>query len=329
MFIKKLVAIILFSINMIPRTETTLKNRFANIRITSFSETMRIHTVRYTFVSSVKCSVELKVLIIKSDGKTTTLSTTVKTIEGSYAGSFRLRSSAIENNDTLLLTAQSDTYYCVREFVIYVASSAYKTVNTSTTYTRNDAVQVCQSDGYQKRYKESIKVSLDNQLIRQLPYITTTNLKINYQCDYSVKSELEGKEIFLIIDDKDNNFPLLQDSNKMVKISYNLTETSIDNYQMQLNEKLYYNPTTLILSRVPKDGFIPTKTIYVPKNCKTEELTTIYQIKSLGYQSLNLNIESTNTFKKFVGSCSSSKYCVRVNESNNYLDNNEIEVKLK
>ena len=53
MLIKKLFAIVLFSINIIPKAETTLKNRFANIRITAFNEALRIHTIRYTFISSV------------------------------------------------------------------------------------------------------------------------------------------------------------------------------------------------------------------------------------------------------------------------------------
>ena len=98
---------------------------------------------------------------------------------------------------------------------------------------------------------------------------------------------------------------------------------------MRLNEKLYYNPTTLFLSRVAKDGFIPTNTIYIPKNSKTKQLITIYQLTNLGYQAINLNIKSINTFGEFVGSCSTSKYCVRIYNSDNYMDDNEMEIELR
>lgn len=329
MLIKKLFLLVFLSINIVPRTATTLKNRFANIKITSFRETMKVHTLRYTFVSSVKCSVDLKAIVINSQEIATTIGSTTTTISDNYTGTFTLRSSAINNGDTLLLSAQSDTYYCVREFKIYLATNTYQTITKSTTYTRDDAVQICDANGYQQRYKESIKVSFGSKLFRRLPYITVTSLKIDYQCNYSVKHELEGKEAFLIINDVDNNFPLLQDNNKIVKISYLLKEISTDTYQMRLNEKLYYNPTTLFLSRVAKDGFIPTNTIYIPKNSKTKQLITIYQLTNLGYQTINLNIKSINTFGEFVGSCSTSKYCVRIYNSDNYMDDNEMEIELR
>lgn len=329
MLIKKLFAIILFSINIIPKAETTLKNRFANIRITAFNEALRIHTIRYTFISSVKCNVEFKAIVTKTNGIAKTINTKVVKVDGSYIGRFALSSGYIEDEAYLTITAQSDTFYCVREFVLYIARNSYQTITTSKTYQRDSALQICQADGYEKRYSEFIRFSFDNRLIRSFPYINVNNLRITYKTSYTKENVIDGKEVWLIIDDVDDNFPLLQDENKVVKISYILKETDTNIYQMELNEKLYYNVQTLLLSRIPKDGFIPTTTIFVPKNSKTSYLKTIYQFKSLGYQALNINVESTNILNKYIGSCSTSKYCVKIDESDNYRNDNEIEVKLK
>ena len=329
MSIKKLLAIFLFSINIIPKTETTLKNRFANIRITSFNKKSRAHVIRYTFISSVKCSVELETSVIKNDGSTSIISSKTVTIDGKHLDKVLLSSSYVEDGATLLFTAKSDTYRCLREFLLFVAPSTYQTITTSTSYVRNNALQICNADGYIKRYNESIKFSIDNNLIRSFPYISVNNLKLIYQSTYDAENLVNGKEVLLIINDEDDNFPLLQNENKSVELSYILKETSTNTYQLELNEKLYYNSATLLLSRVPKDGFLPTSNIFIPKNSKTTILKTIYKFKSLGYQAVNINVETTNILKKYVGSCSSSKYCVKINESNNYQNDNEIEVKLK
>ena len=328
MSIKKLLAIFLFSINIIPKTETTLKNRFANIRITSFNKKLRAHVIRYTFISSVKCSVILEASVIKSDGSTSIINSKTVTIDGKHIDRVLLSSSYVKDGATLLLSAKSDTYRCLREFLLFATIDS-QTITSSTSYVRNNALQICDADGYVKRYNESIKFSINNNLIRSFPYISVNNLKLIYQSTYAAENIINDKEVLLIIDDADDNFPLLQDENKNVEISYILKETNTNTYQLELNEKLYYNSATLLLSRVPKDGFIPTTNIFIPKNSKTTILKTIYKFNALGYQGINANVETTNILKKYVGSCSSSKYCVKIDESNNYQNDNEIEVKLK
>jgi hypothetical protein len=84
-------------------------------------------------------------------------------------------------------------------------------------------------------------------------------------------------------------------------------------YKVSLTNKMYVNPTTLIMSMQPLPGFVETKYFYFPKmGYNTQKITNFrLLIKNVGLNEYDVLSNLTyETEKAFLGNCSNSKYCI-------------------
>ena len=102
-------------------------------------------------------------------------------------------------------------------------------------------------------------------------------------------------------------------SNRIV-FDLNLVDDGTYHYTLQLNQKIYVNPFTYQMSRQPKNGYVETKYIYLPKTGFSDLNKLYFEIKGEQLGTMHLNFEykfSVQSSKSRIGDCVSSEYCIK------------------
>ena len=106
-------------------------------------------------------------------------------------------------------------------------------------------------------------------------------------------------------------------------ISLKLTDQGENHYLLSFNEDLFVNPYTYEMSRSPRNGFVQTKYLYLPKNGFHDfnQLNLSIYGEKLGTMRLNFNYHfSILAEKQRIGDCVTSEYCIHTQDAN-FTDN--------
>lgn len=89
-----------------------------------------------------------------------------------------------------------------------------------------------------------------------------------------------------------------------------------NHYIVKLNQHLYVNPHTLIMSSVPLNGFVETRYFYFPKAyydiCHITNFRLIIAGLTINFYDLRYSF-SYETEKPLLGNCSIAQYCIETN----------------
>jgi hypothetical protein len=94
---------------------------------------------------------------------------------------------------------------------------------------------------------------------------------------------------------------------------------SDDEYSFAFLSPLYVEPSTLLMSLSPADGFIPTNYFYFPREKYTSERDVRMQIivTSCGINECQISYKFTYfSYLKLIGDCRDSKYCISTSLTN-------------
>ena len=86
-----------------------------------------------------------------------------------------------------------------------------------------------------------------------------------------------------------------------------------NHYMVKLDQKLYVNPYTLIMSSTPLDGFVETRYFYFPKayydDCHITDFRLVITGLTINLYDLKYSF-SYETDKPLLGNCSIAQYCI-------------------
>lgn len=142
--------------------------------------------------------------------------------------------------------------------------------------------------------------------------------KINIS-DFSLKpiSSFESNTVIFneakfLISNRDGIFDSFEHDKSYAYFNLNLV-SSKNGFNLAFKDQLYVNPTTLEMSSTPKDGFVKTNYLYLPRNEKRIENSYDCTILISG-----LGIDKSDFMTKFkyksllntFGDCRNSEYCI-------------------
>ncbi|MCH5179880.1 MAG: hypothetical protein J1F32_01535 [Erysipelotrichales bacterium] len=297
-------------------------NRFKDIYITPISDDI---VINFSYVVGTTSDVRFSIFIEYPDSLPIYLYTNTVSIVFNYSDSFPLFKRHLKDDASLIFKANSINGSSYLRFDLKSQNETYDLLEQRYFYLE-DAVQYLSDREIINYANETIEFNeLNHNLDLSLPYLFYDHIYFS-QDSYFFQDELQFDEITMEIMDKNNIFPLLTHKEDTVIINLEL-EKKNNMYYLSLLDKLYVYNDTLILSNSPKDGFVRTNYLYIPKNCLEEQFDITIKFKSLGLQKINCYYNYILwRNKKFVGSCSSSLNCVRISESNDYFDTNMSEV---
>lgn len=270
-----------------------------------------------TFVFSFEYADGSKV-VFDSDGhhilNTTTYTTNAK-------------AELIKDNSLLKITASSANFYKTVEFAISTISRTPKKIAAlNNVFYKENAIQYLDDTGHVHANDEKITIKHRGIYSSSYPFLDLSSISFVYETYYPY-ANFEGSKVQIKILDPLNIFPLLSVNGEFL-LTFELTKSSNDTYKMNLYDKLYLDPVTYLTSPNPKEGFIKTNRLYLPKNSDNLKLDFYLLISDLGLQRLYATRKIVCNFSDYVGSCSSSKYCVELNESDMHSSENEVKIEL-
>lgn len=183
---------------------------------------------------------------------------------------------------SFILSSMNNSYVCSQPTLIY-KNNAWSTKTAKYTFTNF-------SDIYIPSYYHSIE--FDEYLIESSDYFSPI-----------------GEDIELWLTNRNGVFNDMPNDSEYLIVPLILDE----NGRLSVKNTYYVNPLTLIMSKTKKDGYIPTKHIYLPKNEMRfqgeYEGTLIFN--DLGPEHISCVYSFTlNALLNIMGDCHNSEYCV-------------------
>ncbi len=317
--LKKSLTLALALLNLLPSSKP---NRFKDIFITPISDKQYIS---FSFIVNNPCDTEFKIYVETPGCQDTYLYRNKVYILLNFSDQFLLPKEIIFDNSCLIFMAKSNTSSSFLRFDLKVQNPLYN-LNEYTTFTMEDALQYLDDRETIHYAQETLNFNnLANNLVLSRPFLPFSHISItqesNFYMDY-----LTFDEIVMRILDKENLFSLFKHKNNYVDIRLELEKIG-QNYKLSLLDKLYVHNEKLLLSSQPKEGFVRTNYIYLPKNCTKRLFKIEIQFKNLGIQKINCKYDYNIEIKeKYFGSCSTAKHCVQIEESLNLSEKNKVEV---
>lgn len=317
--IKRFMLIFLALSYVLPNNKS---NRFKDIYITPINNDT---VINFSYVVGITSDVSFTIYIEYPDKTLNYLYKNRVSIVFNYSDSFPLYKKHLKEGSSLVFNANSANGNSFLRFDLKCQSESFDLLKQQHFYLE-DAVQYLNDNEIINYANETIEFNeLSHNLDLVLPYLFYNHIWFS-QDSYFFQEDLQFDEITMEIEDKNNIFPLLTHKEDKVIINFEL-ENKNGMYYLSLLDKLYVYNGTLILSNSPKEGFVRTNYLYIPKNCSKDEFDITIYFKNLGLQKVNCYYNYVLRRKnKFIGTCSTSLYCVHIDESNDYYDTNMMEV---
>ena len=147
-----------------------------------------------------------------------------------------------------------------------------------------------------------------------------------YMPDYYHKIRLDDFQINIASDDRllfhctpslviSNVDGVFNDISTNSSVEFQLkTVTTSSGYAFQLKDTLYVHKETLMMSSTPKDGYVATRHIYLPRNemSKQDKYKAYFALQNFGidYDFVKHNFE-LRALKNIIGDCQNSEYCIQ------------------
>ncbi|MCH5171864.1 MAG: hypothetical protein J1F31_03415 [Erysipelotrichales bacterium] len=317
--IKKLVLVF----TILPYAIPTVKaNRFKDIYITPISDNT---IISFSYVVGLTSEVNFSIYIEYQNEPRNYLYSNKVNITFNFSDEFLLFKEHVKENSYLVFEAKSSNSSSYIKFDLKTQNNNHNLLEQSTFYLE-DAIQYIDDRETIHYANETIEFNdLSGELDLTLPYLFYDHICFT-KSSYFFQEELPIEKIVMKISDKNNIFPLLNHEGDYAIVNFELTNKN-DRYFLSLLDKIYVYNDSLILSSSPKEGFVRTSYLYIPKNCSETEFEITFCFKNLGIQKLNCYYRYIlHRKKRYVGGCSTSLNCVKIDESNNYFDTNETEV---
>lgn len=147
-----------------------------------------------------------------------------------------------------------------------------------------------------------------------------TNLKYREMIgNYLVAAQYESIKLY-IPTNYDIFADVTQEERKSSRLSLNLelVESGHYNYYLRFVSQLYVNPITHQMARSPRNGFVKTNYIYLPKDgyAKTNNLRFYIACEKIGTMRMKFNYNFVvQGSKSRIGDCIMSEYCVQAEET--------------
>ena len=139
--------------------------------------------------------------------------------------------------------------------------------------------------------------------------IDISDFKITYKTTSGFFNMRSG---LLAITNLNGSFDSFEHDKKYAYFPIVLVGTS-SNYNLSFENKFYVDPMTLIMSPVPKDGYVETKNLYLPRNEKRSENNYDCMLTLDGLGQDNTKFLSRFKYKStlnILGDCRNSEYCI-------------------
>ena len=139
--------------------------------------------------------------------------------------------------------------------------------------------------------------------------IDISDFKIEYKTTSGFINMRSG---LLAITNLNGSFDSFEHDKKYAYFPIVLAGTS-SNYNLSFENKFYVDPMTLKMSPVPKDGYVETKNLYLPRNEKRSENNYDCMLTLDGLGQDNTKFLSRFKYKStlnILGDCRNSEYCI-------------------
>ena len=280
-------------------------NRFSDIIITPINQE---NIISFSYLTYRISEVSINIFISYDNHATRDLYRNKLTINYNFKDSFIVKEEQIFDNAYLNFRAKGDSF----SSFLKIELASHQTLNLSETLSiSNDTAIQYLNDMEQinAEREELVFEPLLESIKENMPFLQYNFIKFKQITNYYSES-IPYKSITIKLHDKNNYFPLLNHTNGYVDFHFEPLKIK-DAYQLALLDKLYLDPNSFLISSTPKQGFIITDIIYLPKNCNYRHLDLSLNINGLGYQNVNVTCKYQQIATK--------NYFGRSEISNNYL----------
>ncbi len=280
-------------------------NRFSDILITPINQE---NIISFSYLTYRISEVSINIFISYDNHVTHDLYRNKLTINFNFKDSFIVKEEQIFDNAYLNFQAKGDYF----SSFIKIKLASHQTLDLSETlsiandtaiqYLNNmEQINVEREELVFEPFLESVK--------KNMPFLQYNFIKFKQITNYYSET-ISYKSIIIKLHDTNDYFPLLNHKDGYVDFHFEPLKVK-DTYQLALLDKLYLDPNSFLISNTPKQGFVFTDIIYLPKNRNYRYLDLSLNINGLGYQNVDLTCKYQQIATK--------NYFGRSEMSNNYL----------
>lgn len=289
------------------------------------------HEISFTYTVAPLENVRFTFIIEKSNRVRRTVYTKNIVSTGVWKDTFELFSNEANFTQTLTLHASTEHYgvaTCTFPLT-FLKEKPHIDLNYEDTYYMPNSLSVIDSLGRVVVYHEKMKFVNFGKYYESLSnlYFDISNMVIEYESSYSDYLHI-GTSVEIGIIDFNNLFPRIEISKETNAKMFlgELTMSADGIYIIRLNEKMYVDRNTHMMSRTKEEGYVETNKLYFPLNRfeDVKDMRFYVRIKNLGISKIEvLNYSNYIPLKPYIGTCPTSSYCVKSSASN--LDDSSVE----
>lgn len=280
-------------------------NRFSDILITPINQE---NIISFSYLTYRISEVSINIFISYDNHVTHDLYRNKLTINFNFKDSFIVKEEQIFDNAYLNFQAKGDSF----SSFIKIKLASHQTLDLSETlYIANDtAIQYLNNmEQINVEREELVFEPFLESVKKNMPFLQYNFIKFKQITNYYSET-ISYKSIIIKLHDTNDYFPLLNHKDGYVDFHFEPLKVK-DTYQLALLDKLYLDPNSFLISNTPKQGFVFTDIIYLPKNRNYRYLDLSLNINGLGYQNVDLTCKYQQIATK--------NYFGRSEISNNYL----------
>lgn len=280
-------------------------NRFSDIIITPINQE---NIISFSYLTYRISEVSINIFISYDNHATRDLYRNKLTINYNFKDSFIVKEEQIFDNAYLNFQAKGDSF----SSFIKIELTSHQTLDLSETLsiTNDTAIQYLNNMEQINAEREELVFEPFFESIKEnMPFLQYNFIRFKQITNYYSES-ISYKSITIKLHDANNYFSLLNHTDGYVNFHFEPLKVK-DTYQLALLDKLYLDPDSFLISNTPKQGFVFTDIIYLPKNCNYRYLDLSLNINGLGYQ----NVDVTCKYQQIA----TKNYIGRSEISNNYL----------
>lgn len=280
-------------------------NRFSDILITPINQE---NIISFSYLTYRISEVSINIFISYDNHVIHDLYRNKLTINFNFKDSFIVKEEQIFNNAYLNFQAKGDSF----SSFIKIKLASHQTLDLSETLSiANDtAIQYLNNmEQINVEREELVFEPFLESAKKNMPFLQYNFIKFKQITNYYSET-ISYKSIIIKLHDTNDYFPLLNHKDGYVDFHFEPLKVK-DTYQLALLDKLYLDPNSFLISNTPKQGFVFTDIIYLPKNRNYRYLDLSLNINGLGYQNVDLTCKYQQIATK--------NYFGRSEISNNYL----------
>ncbi len=280
-------------------------NRFSDILITPINQES---IISFSYLTYRISEVNLNIFISYDNHATRDLYRNKLTINYNFKDSFIVKEEQIFDNAYLNFQAKGDSF----SSYIKIELTPHQTLdlNDALSISNDTAIQYLNKmEQINAEREELVFEPLLESIKENVPFLQYNFIKFKQIANYYSES-ISYKSITIKLHDINNYFPLLNHTDGYVDFHFEPLKVK-ETYQLTLLDKLYLDPDSFLISSTPKQGFVFTDVIYLPKNRNYRCLDLSLSIIGLGYQ----NVDVTCNYQQIA----TKNYFGRSEISNNYL----------